>query len=244
MPPDAASSDGSFPATWLHPASLGEAADVQRELASRVAAEDDFRGRAIERIAGVDISHQPRDPDGMIHAAVVTMSLPALAVSAQADATVRSTFPYVPGFLGFREIPALVEAFRTVSAADAPDLIFVDGHGMSHPRGLGIASHLGVLLDRPTIGVAKSILVGKPAEPLGPEPGDRVPLVWRGRTVGLVLRTKRRVNPVYVSVGHRVSLESAADWVMRTVRGYRLPEPTRQAHLAANEVRRRAAAAV
>jgi deoxyribonuclease V len=235
-------SHSEFPAAWLHPSSLGEAAGVQHELAARVVAEDDSRGSTVERIAGVDISHQPRDPNGMIHAAVVTLSLPALAVSARADATVRSTFPYVPGFLGFREVPALVEAFRTLPAAALPDLIVVDGHGLSHPRGLGIASHLGVLLDRPTIGVAKSVLVGKPVGPPGPEPGDRAPLVWRGRTVGLVLRTKRRTNPVYVSVGHRVSLESAAEWVMRTVRGYRLPEPTRQAHLAANDIRRRAVA--
>src|SRR3546814_13586142 len=113
----------------------------------------------------------------------------------------RASFPYVPGFLGFREAPSMIEAFRGLVVQ--PDLIFVDGHGLSHPRGLGVASHLDLLLDRPTIGVAKTILVGGPAGPLGPEPGDRVQPVRPGRTIGMVLRTSRRAGPPYSPHRHR-----------------------------------------
>ena len=115
----------------------------------------------------------------------------------------------------------------------------VDGHGICHPRGLGIASHLGVLCDLPTIGVGKTILVGEPLEALGPKAGDRVPLIYEGRVVAMLLRTKARVHPVIVSVGHRISLETAVEVVLNSLQGYRLPEPTRQAHLAANALRRK-----
>jgi deoxyribonuclease V len=159
-----------------------------------------------------------------------------MRVVGAAHAERRSDFPYVPGFLGFREVPCLLDAFARLPSP--PDLVFVDGHGISHPRRLGIATHLGVLLDRPTIGVAKSILVGAPAGELPDEPGSSVPLVWRGAEVARVLRTKKRVKPVYISTGHLVSLPSAVAWAMRAARGYRLPEPTRQAHIAANAFRR------
>lgn len=225
---------GSILPEWLHPPSLAAATDIQRQLAARVTFEDAFG--TVARLGGADISHNPRDPDALVYAAIVTLDPAGFAPTDRAGSVQRAGFPYVPGFLGFREAPALIEAYRRL--ASPPDLLFVDGHGFSHPRGLGIACHVGVLLDRPTIGVAKSILVGKPAGELGPEPGDRVPLVWRGRTIGMVVRTKRRTNPVYVSVGHRISLDTAVEWVMRAARGYRLPEPTRQAHLAANALRR------
>jgi deoxyribonuclease V len=226
--------DDSIPRDWLHPVSLREAAAVQRQLAGRISTED--RLGPVETVAGVDVSQKWRDPEGMIFAAIVLLDAATLRVVGAAHAARRSAFPYVPGFLGFREVPCLLDAFARLPAM--PDLVFVDGHGISHPRRLGIATHLGVLLDRPTVGVAKSILVGRPAGELPLEPGSRVPLEWRGDEIGLVLRTKRRVNPVYVSTGHRVSLPTAAEWVMRTVKGYRLPEPTRQAHLSANEFRR------
>src|SRR5262249_35990996 len=119
-----------------------------------------------------------------------------------------------------------------------PDCLIVDGHGISHPRGLGIASHLGVLLDCPSIGVAKSILVGKPEGELGNQIGDYIPLRWKGQTLGVVLRTKPNVQPVYVSSGHRVSLETAIKVVLNSLSKYRLPEPTRQAHNAANVCRK------
>lgn len=230
------------PQEWLHPPSLDRAREVQAELARRVIAADDpgdaLGGTGPRRVAGVDVSNSPYDPDAMVHAAVAVLDGAGLGVVRTAGARRRADFPYVPGFLGFREVPALLDAFREL--AEPPDLVVVDGHGLSHPRGLGIACHLGVLLDLPAIGVAKSVLVGKPEGELGEEAGSRVPLVWRGRVVGAVLRTKRRVNPVYVSVGHRVSLEGAVRRVLALTRGYRLPEPTRQAHLAANAFRRAA----
>ncbi|HYD98561.1 MAG TPA: deoxyribonuclease V [Alphaproteobacteria bacterium] len=222
-----------IPADWLEPPDLATATAVQRELAGRVVEADDFG--PVRRIGGADISHNPRSGDDIVHAALVALSAADLTPRAEAGATLPARFPYVPGFLGFREVPALVAAWQDL--AEPPDLVFVDGHGRSHPRGLGIACQLGVVLDVPTIGVAKSILVGRPEGELGPEPGDRVPLVWRGRTVAMALRTKRRSNPLFISTGHRIALETAVDWVLRCLRGYRLPEPTRQAHLAANRLR-------
>ena len=207
---------------------------MQRLLAQRVVTEDAFG--PVRTIAGADISHNVRDPDAIVHAAMVLFDWPSLTVIGESTASERSAMPYIPGLLGFRECPTLIDAYKGLSTP--PDLILVDGHGISHPRAFGVATHLGVLLDRPTIGVAKTILVGQPAGPVGPEPGDRVALMWKDRQIGVVLRTKRRANPVYVSVGHRISLQTAVEWVMRTVRGYRLPEPTRQAHLAANAARR------
>lgn len=225
----------SIPNNWLYPPSLAVAAEVQRDLAARVITEDMFG--AVRSIGGADISHNPRLPDAPVHAAIVTLDWPALNMAQVGQATMPPRFPYVPGYLGFRECPSLVAAYAQLANAP-PDLIFVDGQGLSHPRGFGIACQLGVLLDVPTIGVAKSILVGRPAGPLGEDPGDRVPLVWKGRTIGMALRTKRRSNPLFVSTGHRVSLETAVAWVLDCTRGYRMPEPTRQAHLAANRIRR------
>lgn len=188
-------------------------------------------------VAGVDVSNTPRDPQERLHASVAVLALPSLAPVATAGATRRASFPYVPGLLAFREVPCLLDAFARLGSL--PDLLVVDGHGVSHPRGLGIASHLGVLLDLPSIGVAKSILVGAPEGELGEAQGCWVPLVWRGRTVGAVLRSRARVSPVYVSVGHRVTLEGAVRQVCAMLGRTRLPEPTRQAHLAANALRRR-----
>lgn len=227
--------DGDSPTEgWLRPRDLTEAADIQRRLAERVVVEDRFG--PIARIAGADVSHSPRDPDAQIYAAAVAFDLPALVPAETAGAVAPPPLPYVPGFLGFREAPAVVAAIRKL--APAPDLLLIDGHGISHPRGLGVASHVGVLLDIPSVGVAKRILVGKIDAPLGPDPGARAPLVWKGCVVGMALRTKPRTNPVYVSVGHRVSLDAAVDWTLRLCAGYKLPEPTRRAHVAANALRR------
>jgi deoxyribonuclease V len=226
------------PREWLYPASLEEAANVQRELAQRVRTEDEFN--PVQRIAGTDVSNTLKDPENQIYAVCVSLAYPSLRVLEEGRAQVTAPLPYVPGFLGFREAPALVEAFHQL--AQPPDLVLVDGHGVSHPRGLGIASHLGVLLDCPTVGVAKSILVGKPAGDLGNQPGDHVPLVWKAKPIGAVLRTRANVQPVYVSPGHRISLESAIEWVTRCLTRYRLPEPTRQAHQAANIFRKAASA--
>jgi deoxyribonuclease V len=136
------------------------------------------------------------------------------------------TFPYIPGLLSFREAPVGLAAISALETR--PDLLLVDGHGLAHPRRCGIACHLGLLLDLPTIGCAKSILVGQAEEP-GPNPGDWTPLDNRGETIGAALRTRPKTRPIYVSIGHRVSLASAIALVSQCGRGYRLPEPTRLA---------------
>jgi deoxyribonuclease V len=239
-----------IPKEWLYPPSLKEAARVQRILAERVVARDDLPPDC-KRFGGADVSNNPYDPTNRIYAALVILEKEAIQegvlpkpasradvwrICETATRVETATLPYRPGFLGFREAPALVRAYRELHAK--PDVLLVDGHGISHPRGLGIASHIGVLLDVPTIGVAKSILVGHPESEEALEPGFGVPLVWRGWQIGLALQTKRRSKPLYISVGHRVSLETAVRIVLQCLAGYRLPEPTRQAHLAANTCRR------
>jgi deoxyribonuclease V len=145
------------------------------------------------------------------------------------------TFPYVPGLLAFREIPPVVGALREVRSE--VDVVIFDAHGRAHPRGQGLASHLGLFLDVPSVGCAKSRLVGEHEEP-GPEKGDTADLVYREKVVGKVVRTRPRVSPVYVSVGNRIDLASSVDLVLRCCTRYRLPETTRQAHNAANRLRR------
>ena len=166
---------------------------------------------------------------------MVALRYPDLTIIERSSACCVTSFPYIPGLLTFREGPALIESFRRLRSE--PDVIFFDGQGIAHPRGLGIASHIGVLLDRPTVGVAKSLLVGTAEDP-GPAPGSTSPILYDDETIGMVVRTKERTKPVYISVGHRIDLARAVDLVLATTRGYRLPEPTRQAHLFANAVRR------
>jgi deoxyribonuclease V len=222
---------------WLYPASPAEARAVQSLLAARVVAEDEAVGdETVRVVAGLDCSYVREEAGERVVAAAVLVAVPGLRVTATVGATRPAAMPYVPGLLAFREAPALLDAFGRLP--EAPDLVLVDGHGISHPRGLGVASHVGVLLDVPTIGVAKSILVGKVEGELGEMPGSQVPLVWRGRVIATVLRTRRRVQPVYVSVGHRVSLAGAVRHVMALLGGYRLPEPTRQADRAAAVLKR------
>jgi deoxyribonuclease V len=230
-----------IPQEWLYPDTLAEATRVQCMLSERVIQQDALPPLpSIHRIVGADVSNNPRDPQDIIYAALASISYPDLKLLNTSCVSAKSHLPYVPGFLAFREAPALVTAFvRLREIQDArPDVLMVDGHGISHPRGLGIASHLGVLLDWPTIGVAKSILVGNAEGEPGNSPGDHVPLVWHGKQLGVVLRTRKNVQPVYVSVGHKVSLETAIRLVVDTLSRYRLPEPTRQAHIAANICRR------
>lgn len=150
---------------------MTEAKLLQNEMASQVITEDHFNQNN-SFIGGMDVSNLRFDPEKMIHASCVVLSYPNLAIADEAKTSQKITFPYIPGFLGFREAPALVKAFEQLTIQ--PDIIFVDGHGQSHPRGLGIASHVGVLLDVPTIGVAKSILIGKPEGKLGEEAGSIV----------------------------------------------------------------------
>jgi deoxyribonuclease V len=167
---------------------------------------------------------------GMAKGAVVVLRFPELAVVESTVAEERVEFPYVPGFLSFREAPLLLAAWERLSLT--PDLVVVDAQGIAHPRRLGLASHLGLFLDVPTIGCAKSVLCGRHGDP-GEEPGASAFLLDNGEVIGAALRTKRGTKPVYVSIGHKVDLEAALRWVMACCHGYRLPEPTRLAHLAA-----------
>jgi deoxyribonuclease V len=203
---------------------------VQEALRSQVRIEDDF-GEP-RTVAGVDAGFE--DEGATARAAVVVLSFPSLEPVDYALARAPAIFPYIPGFLSFREAPAIIDALAMLKAA--PDLVICDGQGIAHPRRLGIASHLGVVTGLPTIGCAKSLLVGRHPE-LPDERGARVPLMHRREQVGWALRTRVGVTPVYVSPGHRVALGTAADLVMTCVTRYRLPETTRYAHnLASNGI--------
>jgi deoxyribonuclease V len=183
-------------------------------------------------VAGADVSYE-RDGHRLF-AAVVVHRLRSLEVVDVGRAIVPARFPYVPGYLSFREGPAVLQAFRRLKIV--PDAAIFDGHGLSHPRGFGLASHLGLWLDIPSVGCAKSRLVGDEETP-GPNRGDRTPLIFRGKRVGAVLRTRRGVKPVYVSQGHRMGLRSAVSLVLRSTGRFRLPEPTRAAHVEVNRLR-------
>ena len=212
----------------LHPWDVTpkEAVAIQKELAGRVVCEGG-PGR-VRRVAGVDCS--VRQSEGLAIGAVVVLSYPALEVVEVAVAEAPLTFPYVPGLLSFREVPVLREAFRQVR--EPIDLLMVDGQGYAHPRRFGLACHLGLLLDVPSIGVAKSRLVGEHG-PVDAARGSCAPLVHNGEAIGSVLRTRDSVSPLYVSAGQRISLRRAEQWVLRCCTRYRLPEPTRLAHQAA-----------
>jgi len=204
-----------------------EARAQQAALRGRVSLTDGFN--KIRTVAGVDLSLNVETNEG--HAVVVVLSYPDFRVLETRYATGPLRMPYIPGLLSFREAPVVLEAFAQVERV--PDVALVDGQGQAHPRLFGIACHLGVLLDIPCIGVAKSHLYGDyDADALGEEAGASVRLWNRGRTqvIGAVLRTKPRTNPLFVSPGHRVSVESATRLVQDCLRGYRLPEPTRMAH--------------
>ena len=166
------------------------------------------------------------EESGMARAAVVLLSYPELEIVERHVYEEPVRMPYIPGLLSFREIPCILGAFAQLK--QQPDLVMVDGQGIAHPRRLGIASHLGLWLDLPTIGCAKSILIGHHA-PLGEEVGDWVPLHADGETIGAVVRTRAHVKPMIVSPGHRISLETSLRYVLACSKGYRLPEPTRQA---------------
>lgn len=200
-----------------------QARAIQVEGRGRVIAED--RLGDVRRVAGIDVGFEQ---DGAIsRAAVAVLDFPELRLVESAVARLPTRFPYVPGLLSFREIPAALEALGRLSAP--PDLLLCDGQGYAHPRRFGLACHLGVLTGLPSIGVAKSRLIGTHG-PLPDEKGAWVPLLDGDETIGAVLRTRGGVAPVYVSVGHRVSLPTAVRWVLACTTRFRLPETTRQAH--------------
>ena len=205
-----------------------EAAAIQDQLRSKVRTVDDFA--AVTTVAGVDAGFP--DEGATTRAAVAVLDFPALTLREQQLITRPTTFPYIPGFLSFREIPAVMQALEQLE--HLPDLILCDGHGIMHPRRLGIAAHLGVLLDRPTIGVGKSRLIGTHAE-VPDTRGAWVPVYDNNEVIGAVVRTRVGTKPLYISPGHRISLETAIEYVLRCTPKYRLPETTRIAdRLASN----------
>jgi deoxyribonuclease V len=210
-----------------------EGVRLQSWLASRVVAKGSLR-RKIRLVAAVDCAPAP---DGHLHACAVLCEAPTWKVVEEAHAAGEPPMPYVPGLLSFREAPLVLEALRKLRGE--PDILLVDGHGRAHPRRLGIASHVGLHVDVPTIGVGKSLLVGVHGSP-GTQPGNWAELTDHGERIGLALTTRRGVKPVYVSVGNKIGLIPAARIVLACVTRYRLPEPLRQADLRSRSSSRRA----
>ena len=211
--------------------SPAEARQLQGELASRVVTGPALDLGAVRYVAGADVSTE----GDRAFATVAVLDFPGLSVVEIEGFEARLEFPYVPGLLAFREIPSVAGALRKVETA--VDAVILDAQGLAHPRRMGLASHIGSFLDVPTVGCAKSLLVGRHEEP-GLEKGSVADLVHREEVVGRVVRTRERVSPVYVSVGDGIDLSSAVELVLACCTKYRLPEPTRQAHNAANRLRR------
>jgi len=211
--------------------SLPEARRLQEELASWVVRGPALDLSGVRHVAGADVSTQGE----MAYATVVVLEFPQLSLLEVQGYEVPIGFPYVPGLLSFRELPSVVGALEKTQTS--VDVLILDAHGLAHPRRMGLASHLGIFLDVPTVGCAKNRLVGSFEQP-GREKGSATDLVHRGELVGRVLRTRDGVSPVYVSVGNGIDLESAVDLVLACCTKYRLPETTRQAHNAANRLRR------
>jgi deoxyribonuclease V len=207
---------------------LEEAKTIQQQLQPLVIQEDQL-GK-VRYVAGVDVGFA--DNYTIAKGAVALLTFPDLQLVEKAIASLPTTFPYIPGFLSFREIPVLLAALEQLTLT--PDLILCDGQGLAHPRRFGLACHLGVILEVPTIGVAKSLLVGKHEE-LGPLKGDWQPLLDKGEVIGAVVRSRRKVKPIYVSLGHKISLPTAIDYALRCTTKYRLPETTRLADHFASE---------
>jgi deoxyribonuclease V len=208
-----------------------EAIELQKRLRERVRVVP--LRKKVETVAGADISFNKFDP--VVYAGVVVLRLPSLEVVEEVGVVSETKFPYVPGLLSFRESPSVLEAWAKLKTE--PDAVMFDGQGIAHPRRVGIASHVGLIIKRPTFGCAKSVLVGRFEEP-GEERGSWTPLVDKGETVGAAVRTKTRVQPIFVSPGHLIDLEGAIDLTLRCDGGYRQPEPTRRAHLLVNALRR------
>jgi deoxyribonuclease V len=208
-----------------------EAVELQKTLRERVRLQP--LTKKIRTIAGADISFNKFEPT--VYAGIVVLKLPTLEVVEEVGVVSETKFPYVPGLLSFRESPSVLEAWAKLKTE--PDAVMFDGQGIAHPRRVGIASHVGLLINRPTLGCAKSVLVGKYEEP-EKERGSWTELIDKGEIVGAAVRTKTNVQPIYVSPGHLIDLEGAINLTLASDGGYRQPEPTRRAHLLVNALRR------
>ncbi len=208
-----------------------EAVELQKELRAEVRVTP--LTRSIKTIAGADISFNKFSTT--VYAGLVVLALPTLEVIEEVGVVSETAFPYVPGLLSFREAPSVLEAWAKLKTE--PDAVMFDGHGLAHPRRIGIASHVGLIIERPTLGCAKSVLVGKYEEPEKTR-GAWTEMLDKGETIGAALRTKTNVQPVFVSVGHLIDLASAIALTLQCDGGYRQPEPTRRAHHLVNALRR------
>ncbi len=209
-----------------------DAVALQRELAGRIDVERPLP--KCELIAGADCSYNRYAPT--FYAAVVVLRISDGSIVETQGVVGESPFPYIPGLLSFREAPIVLQAFAKLQLR--PDAVMLDGQGRAHPRRFGLACHLGLWLDLPCFGCAKTRLIGEHDEP-GPDAGDTAPLCDKDEIIGRVVRTKKKTKPVYVSPGHLIDLASAVHWTLASCRGYRIPEPTRQAHLHVNQMRLR-----
>jgi deoxyribonuclease V len=211
--------------TPLHDWNLSpkQAIELQKQLAYEVIRYDDFV-EPVKTVAGIDLGYDAKNDTS--RAVVVVLKFPELELIETAEALLPIQFPYVPGLLSFRETPVAIKALEKLNLT--PDLILCDGQGIAHPRRFGIACHIGLITNIPSVGVAKSLLVGK-YETLGLNRGSIAPLIHRNEEIGLALRTKDKIQPVYVSVGHKISLETAVSYVLQCAPKYRLPETTRLA---------------
>ncbi|MFH1863250.1 MAG: deoxyribonuclease V [bacterium] len=220
--------------TDLHswPSSIPEAVALQRDLAKQVRIQP-LETRSVSLVAGADVSCIRFDR--RLWAAVVVLRLPDLQVVEVSYAQAEAQFPYIPGLLSFRELPVIITALRNLKAT--PDLMICDGQGTAHQRFFGLACHLGLWTHLPTIGCAKSRLVGEAQEP-GSEAGCWSPLLYEHQTVGAVVRTRRNCQPLYVSPGNLIDLKSALHWILSLCRNAKMPEPTRLAHLLVNQYRK------
>ncbi len=204
---------------------------IQNRLRKQIVFEN--RLKKLELVAGADVSFNRKS--SVLFGVVTVLHLPDFEEVDRAEAVLETRFPYIPGLLTFREAPVLLEAFKKIRIE--PDVILFDGQGVAHPRRMGLAAHMGLLLDTPSVGCAKSRFVGEYA-PVGVSVGAYSELLFEGETIGVVLRTRENVKPVFVSVGHKVDLPAAIEVVLRTLSRFRLPEPTRRAHLLVNALRR------
>lgn len=203
--------------------SLIDATSIQNQLRNKVSLIT--QNSSITTIAGADISHN-KDTD-IVYAGIVVLSYPQMIPLSYSLVIAKTTFPYIPGYLGFREVPAMLQAWNQIP--EKPDLMILDGQGITHPRRMGIASHFGVLTDHPSIGCAKNMLYGD-YKPLGLKKYNDSPIISQGEHIGFVLRTKDGVKPVYISPGHKVSVNDSLELMRPCILKHRIPEPTRLAH--------------
>ncbi|MCP5006271.1 MAG: deoxyribonuclease V [Planctomycetes bacterium] len=209
-----------------------EAVEIQKNLQKRVIVKNSFDSLDNALIAGADVSYdKERD---RFFAAVIVFELCTMKMIEESTASGRGAFPYIPGLLSFRESPILTRAFTGLKRE--PDIFMLDAQGIAHPRGIGLASHIGILFDKPAVGCAKTRLIGEYGE-VGDKVGVYAPLTVKERLVGAVLRTKKGVRPVFVSPGHKIDVPTSVAVVLKSCRGYRIPEPTRQAHNLVTKIR-------